>query len=326
MCLGMLGKTLDVFLLAVAALYGADSPLTGPVTGFVFDAQAHAIRPMLGIPGAAAVGQAAVNSLDAAGVAPDGSAALAVRGGRLYWYSGLRSGVPEARAVNGAVAGVDRFAWSTDASAAVVYASNSHQAQVVRNAAAGPAMDLSGLPGSLMALAYDGQRIIVGMKGGVFSDDGQGSLRQIAEAGRPSAIALSGPDLYFADAEAHQIRRVQRYATRPVSDRFAQESTERMPVGLQLSSDGLRLLAAYAGSRELVVYDVASRSTLRSLALDCDPAGLERFGNASVFLLNGGNAGPLYVFHDRGGEDSAVYFVPAPPVEKWRHDVRFRTN
>src|ERR1022692_1467585 len=102
--------------LAISGWAQTSAGVAGPVTGFIFDAQLGAVRPMLGIPGAAYLGNGVaigVQSdgdpgaaylgngvaigLDAASVAPDGSAALAVeRSGKLVLYTGLRTAHPAA--------------------------------------------------------------------------------------------------------------------------------------------------------------------------------------------------------------------------------------
>ena len=98
--------------LAVTGWAQSSAGLAGPVTGFVFDAQAGAVRPMLGIPGAAYLGNVVAAGLQAASVSPNGSAALAVQqGGKLVLYSGLRTALPVTLAVSGAIAGADHFAW-----------------------------------------------------------------------------------------------------------------------------------------------------------------------------------------------------------------------
>ncbi|MGA3079142.1 MAG: hypothetical protein ABSG56_36370 [Bryobacteraceae bacterium] len=74
--------------LAISGWAQPSAGVAGPVTGFIFDAQLGAVRPMLGIPGAAYLGNGVAIGLDAASVAPDGSAALAVeRGGKLVLYT-----------------------------------------------------------------------------------------------------------------------------------------------------------------------------------------------------------------------------------------------
>jgi DNA-binding beta-propeller fold protein YncE len=93
---------------------------------------------------------------------------------------------------------------------------------------------------------------------------------------------------------------------------FANDSGISSPAGLQVSADGLRLYVANAGNRKLAVYDIASRSPVQSLDLAFTPTRLDRFGDSSVFLMNGSGQGPLYVVRDGGAGKAAVYFVPAP--------------
>ena len=157
-----------LYALAISAWAQPSAGVAGPVTGFVFDAQSGAVRPMLGIPGAAYLGQVVAAGLNAASVAPDGSAALAVQQlGRLVLYTGLRGATPSvAFNVPGAIAGADRFAWGANSTAAV-YSSRTGRAQILMGLAQSPVaaapIDLSGLPGQVTALAFDGQRLIVGV-------------------------------------------------------------------------------------------------------------------------------------------------------------------
>jgi len=307
---------------ACAAAGWAQSPagVAGPVTGFIFDAPAGAIRPMLGIPGAAYLGGLMATGLGKASVSPDGSAALAVQpGGKLVLYTGLRSAALVPVSVSGSLAGADRFAWAADSSSAAVYSSETGQAQIVtgvaKSPAGGPPIDLSGLPGRVTALAFDGTRVIVGVSGdsgGVFRTGGGSAVERIATAASPSAIAVAGSNLYFTDNQAQQIWQVESYAGTPAAVLFASDSSINSPAGMQVSSDGLRLYVANAGSRKLTVYDVASRTVAQSLDLACTPTRLDRFGDARVFLLNDSGNGPLYVARDGGPGKAAVYFVPAP--------------
>lgn len=307
--------------LAISGWGQPSAGVAGPVTGFIFDAQMGAVRPMLGIPGAAYLGKVLATGLNAASVAPDGSAALAVQqGGKLVLYSGLRSATPVALAVSGAIAGADRFAWAGNSSAAAVYSSRTGQAQILTSLAPSPAaaapIDLSGLPGQVMALAFDGQRLILGVasndSGGIYLAGAASGMQRIAPAASPSAIALAGGSLYFADNQSQQIFQVQNYAGTPAAVLFANDGSISSPAGLQVSADGQRLYVANAGNSKLAVYDVSSRSPVESLDLNFTPTRLDRFGDPSVFLLNGSGQGPLYVVRDGGPGKAAVYFVPSP--------------
>lgn len=311
--------------LAISGWAQPSAGVAGPVTGFIFDAQSGAVRPMLGVPGAAYLGNVVAAGLKTASVAPDGSTALAVQQlGRLVLYTGLRGATPPAALnVPGAIAAADHFAWAANSTgnAAAVYSSRTGQAQILTSLAQSPVaavpIDLSGLPGQVTALAFDGQRLILGVAsneaGGIYLASALSGIQRIAHAFSPSAIDLAGGSLYFADSQAQQIWQVQSYAGTPAAVLFANDSGINSPAGLQVSADGLRLYAANAGSRSLAVYDIASRSPVQSLELNFTPTRLDLFGDSSTFLLNGVGQGPLYVVRDGAPGKAAVYFVPAAP-------------
>jgi hypothetical protein len=313
-------KRLILILCAGSMAGWADNnaAVRGPVTGYIFDAQARAIRPMMGLPGAAYLGAPLVSGVDAASVSPDGSAAMTVQGGQLTFYQGFGSARPAVVPVKGAVA-AGYFAWSPSSTAAAVYSPAAKQAQVFTNLLAAPpagaAIDLSGLAGQVTAMAFDGQHIILAVAspvaGGIYVATVQSGPQLVASAVSPLGIVVAGADLYFADNQAQQIWQVRSYATRPAPVLFAADMSISSPAALQLSSDGARLYVANAGSRTLGVYDVAARSPVESLALNFTPTALDRFGNASVFLLDAGGRGngPLYVLTDTL-DRRAVYFVP----------------
>jgi hypothetical protein len=289
----------------------------------VFDEQQRALRPMLGVAGAAYLGEAVAAGFDLAGVAPDGSAALAVSQGRLYLVGGLRSMPAPPVAIENAIENVDRIAWSLDGSGAAVYSSASGRAQFLRTLgqapAAGDVQDLAGLPGTVSALAVDaaGQRLLVGVAaeegGGVYLVASGEGARRIAEAARPSSLVLArgGSDLFFADRERSQIWEVRNFATEAAVMLFADSLPE--PVAVQLSADHRRLLAAGAESRALAVFDIETRAAVAQIALDFTPTALEPFGEKSLWRLNaaGQEGDPLYVLADTAGQDPSVYFVPA---------------
>jgi hypothetical protein len=312
---------------AVSGWAQSTAGVAGPVTGFIFDAQSGAVRPMLGIPGAAYLGQLVVTGLNSASVAPDGSAALAVQQlGRLVLYTGLRgANPPVALSVPGAIAAADHFAWATNGtgSAAAVYCSRTGKAQILSDLAQSPVasapIDLSGLPGTVTAMAFDGQRLIVGVAsneaGGIYLASPSSGIQRIAHAVSPSAINLAGASLYFADNQAQQIWQVQSYAGTPAAVLFSNDSSISSPAGLQLSADGQRLYSVNAGNRTLSIYDIVSRSPVQSLDLNFTPTRLDLFGDSSTFLLNGTGQGPLYVVRDGGAGKAAVYFVPTAPAK-----------
>jgi len=293
-------------MLCALHMFAADQGRTtvgGPVAGFVFDQKMHGVRPMVGLPGAAYLGDAVLDGVDAAGIAPDGSSALAVQSGRLILLSGLKTGEITAKGIENAIAGADRFAWAADGSAAAVYASASGRAQVIRDGAAGEPVDLSNLPGTVSALAVDssGKLLagVAGENGGVYLDG-----RLLAAAAYPAAITVAGADLYFTDRERDQVWQVLGYAEQPAAVVFA--AGVAGAAGVQVY-DG-RLYAA--GSQGLEVFDLASRAPMAHIDLEFTPTQMVSFGEKALWLLNAPTGEePLYVLSAAGAP--AVYFVPA---------------
>ncbi|MGD0359669.1 MAG: hypothetical protein ABSC93_02300 [Bryobacteraceae bacterium] len=309
-----------------------NASVQAPMTGYIFDPQARAVRPMIGMPGGAYLGTPIATGLDAAWVSPDGSTAFAMEKGQLTLYAGLGGANPTGVPVNGAIA-PDYFAWSPASTGAAIYSSTTRQAQILTHTAAGFSagmpIDLSGIAGSVSAMAFDGQRIIVAATsanaGSIYSLTAQSGPQVMASAVSPSAIALAGADLYFADKQAAQLWQVRSYATQPAPVLFAADASISSPAALQLSSDSARLYVANSGNQTLGVYNVSARSLAEALPLSFSPTKLDRFGDAGVFALNaaGGGRTPLFVLSDHLSK-TTVYFVPMAGGGPVRPPVRYR--
>jgi len=303
-------KTISLLLvLAPAAAVAQDATgISGPVAGFVFDAALHALRPIVGVPGASYLGEPAVTDIDRAVVSPDGASALAVRGGRVLFVSGLRSAAPASAALD-CIEGVDRIAWSPGGAVAAVYSSGSRQAQIIRDlpSAALPQRAI-GVPDPVTTLAVSSAGdLIVGMESGLFLLDQAGAARLLAPATRPLAVSFRGQDLFVADA-AGRILAIENFAAAPAVSLFTDAVTA--PVGLQVSADGKRLFVAGAGASRLIAFDVAGRYAVGEAVLDSPPAELRGSGGRNLWLLNPDRsaAEPLYIATGEG--DPAVWFVP----------------
>jgi len=310
----MIAKKLFLIICAVPTLGMADdsAAVSGPVSGFVFDQSARMIRPVLGVPGAAYLGSALLSDVDAASVAPDGSAALAVQKGRLVAAPGIKTLAPQWTAVEGAISDADLFAWSQDAAA--IYSSKTGQAQIVRNLLKSPApsavLDLSVLSGRVAALALEGDALLAGVEG---ADGGVYLLRSgkepklLAAAPGPVALAIAGRDLYFADRDGGRIWRIANFGDEPVPAVFAGGIDS--PVGLYIAAG--RLFVAGAGSNQLRLYDLASGADSGSLDLEFTPTTLDPLGARSLLLMARGVPGEQPYFVLDASQQPAVYFVPA---------------
>jgi len=304
---------------ALAAL-AEDARLSGPVPGFVFDRSPQSIRPIFGVPGSSYLGPSVADGFDTASVSPLGVSALATQSGKLFFISSLNSSQPDSMPLDSAISqtGVSAllFAWSPDGLSAAIYSADSLQAQVLRKLDGTPTIDdpidLSSLNAPVSALAFDGKRLLIGAAG-VYLADGQSAPKLLAQVANPVALALDSAkgDLYIADQTNNQVWMVRGYADDATPMLFADERAGvSSPVGIRVSSDGLRLLIANSGNKAIDALDLSTRATVGHIDLDFAPGRMEALGSGSLLLLNFGTAdSPLYVL-DSGG-DLAVYFVPA---------------
>jgi len=315
----MLSNRLFLTFCTVAAAW-AGAAVRGPVMGFVFDSSTRAIRPMRGVPGAAYLGVPVVPDVDNACIAPDGATALVTRDGQTLLYTSLANTSPAALPVAGAIANADRCAWSPHGGSVALWSTGGNRAQILAyqsfSFTLSPVIDLSRIPGHVEALAFDGAELIIAASadssGGIYSVTAVAGPLRLVSASAPSALALAGSDLYFADKKSKQIWQVRSYASQPLSLLFANDNMTS-PIALQVSSDGARLVAADAGGQTLIVYEIAARSEIRSLDLSFAPTALDRFGSPSMFLLTSISAAPApsYILSD-DGVNTVTYFVPGP--------------
>lgn len=191
----------------------------GPIAGVVLDTRSQALRPILGIPGAAVLGPA----LDAgfpvrvAELADRGRFALAAGDGGLAVVTGLAEDRPAARQVEGGAA-ADLLALNAEASAAAAYSRAASRIQVIRGLPERPAVaaefNLSSL-GEVRAVALDnlGTTLLVCVTGsGVYrlrtaNPDAPPEL--VASSPDPVAVALAGDrDAVFADYSGNSITKL----------------------------------------------------------------------------------------------------------------------
>src|SRR5437773_1614547 len=202
-----------VSLAALAAPANAQSGrFDTPTAGFVYSPGSRTVRPLLGIPGATYIGGAVLNGVTAAWVAPGGRWAFVTAAAGQAFVRGLSEAAPAECAAEGAIAAVDRVAWSRDASFAVLYSSSTGRLQRVRLAdgqvSVDEPVDLTGW-GEPATLAIDpsGRQIAFGIAGaGVYVMDGVQSPALLVSMARPAAAAFSDTGrLYAVDAETRRI-------------------------------------------------------------------------------------------------------------------------
>jgi hypothetical protein len=289
-----------------------------PVLGFVFDSQAHQIRPLLGVPGAAVLGAPLDAGIEIAG------AALSPRQDYALVLSGENPGVqllefqPEGlsrRTIASAVT-PERMYLSPSGSAAALYRASTGTVQVIAGLPDSPVLarevgvTASGQTPTAIALSDDGRVLIAGI------DDNQavlvigadGSTASIPLGYRVQALAFR-PHTQDAAAAAGDVVFLLPDVTRipqPIRVAGAEEGISG-PTAVAFSNDGQRLFAANAGTGTVTASDLTAGNTA-ALACDCTLAGLGRLRGAAVFRLTE-MPDPLLLF-DGTANQPRILFVP----------------
>lgn len=294
--------------LAVSIAAAQSVEISGPLSGFVFDPSAGAIRPIYGLPGAAYVGEALAAGLEWASVSPGGRAALVVKEGKLWGVYGLDRLQPLWQAVEGVAVRPQRAAWSPDGSVVVIYCATSGLAQVIGNLGNAPSAGEPLAVGSeISALAVDSQgRVAAGLADGVYliSPGAPPVLLEAAPGAR--ALVVREASLWVAGADG-RIVEIQDYAAQPKVLALAEV---RDPIGLGVSADRKALFVASRSERSIEVFDLVSRTPVARLALDSEPASMEGLAGGNLWLLRGlvADTEPLLVF--KADPEPGVWFVP----------------
>jgi hypothetical protein len=308
-----------VFLGGVAGSAAAQSTgLYSPVSGFLYSGTAHTVRPVLGIRGAARIGQPLLSELDFASVAPNGAWSITVKAG----HTACTHILPDLSTADSAAAvidAVDRVVWNRDGSAALLYSSSTNQLQRVLFAGAAPAadaaLDLSAL-GKPAALALDpaGRQIAFAVPhAGIYLFAAGQSPALLAPMDQPAAIAFdgSGQRLYAVDLQQQQILAFDSGATGSVFASLAQPGAPAVnPVGLAVSGDGRYVLLADRAAQAVQVYDSASSTLTATIPLDFSPTRFEPLSSGPTILLNGDRADEWLLVLD-ARQLPGLFFVPA---------------
>ncbi|HEY2019042.1 MAG TPA: hypothetical protein VGH38_36300 [Bryobacteraceae bacterium] len=305
-------RVLTFVCVAVPLLPGQQGNVGGPTSGFVFDSAAHALRPILGIPGASSLGDPVGFTFDVASVAvapnQDSAFVTAAEGGMHLFR--LSSGTWSERSVDGLGGSPDRVWFSPSGSAAALYAAG--KAQIVTGLPDSPVLartqDLGGTPAAL-AISDDGAYLLLNVNASIRLLGSGGDTRNLADAsvGALVAFAAKGHDGAVSDplgAGLVLYRDLAGSAQQSVV--AAPDDSTASPAGLAFSGDGRKLFLASSTARSVSMFDLQTGDRA-AIACNCVPAGLVSMG--SLFRLNELGTAPLWLF-DAGAAEPRIVFVP----------------
>jgi hypothetical protein len=315
-------------LFALAAIPVAasqdSSRISGPVLGYVFDADSAGLRPVYGIPGATTLGPA-LNlgvEVDRAALSQESDYLLGVAGPdrQVVLFRDL-SGALSPVAIAGAAPAPDRILVSPSGSSALLFYRDGSLIEVLTGLPDAPALgasiDLSGLPPlKSWGISDDGRAILASAPNGdgesVFLINPDGSSRLLLSAGRIAAAAFlfGRSDAVIADALYNSVDWIRDVTgAAEVINLAAEKDGISSPVAVSVSSDNLQVFVASAGSGTIATLNLAGGAPLL-VACDCALTSLERLHGNAVFRLTEPSGEPLWVF-DGDAPQARIVFVPA---------------
>lgn len=308
----------------------AQSTLTGPSLGLVYDPAAQAIRPILGIPGASTAGKRIDTgfAITAAAIAPSHNYSLAVStDGTLNLVTFTPDGA-SAQVVN-AAATPDRMILSPSGTAAILYYKSAMAVQTVtglpNSAQVLPQLDISTLPQApdTLAISDDGAVVLAGVienaqgeapSGEVFLIPPDGAApRSIAVVQHASAITFVGQshDVAIADDAANSITVVSDAAGEAVSQPTFSDPGLPAPDSVQISADRKTILAGSSKNGVLAIVDATGTNPPVFIPCQCAPVELRPFKPASIYQVTEPGNGLLWIL-DSDPANPRVLFVPVP--------------
>jgi len=294
--------------------------LHGPTLGFAPNATGSTIWPVLGIPGAAILGDQLIldTKIFGAIISPKQDYALAVRNAdRLPVVINLTGNGPTVNAIPGTDFIADLLAISPTGSAAAVYDNDAKTVQVVRGLPNATELiyqfDASALAGQAVQMAVSDDATIVLLKSvtdsgvGFWEFDSSGASWRIA-LDRPSAAAffVNSHDAVVVDDASQTVFVISDIARTGIQVPLMFSAANLAAV--TVSADNRQVFAADASTGNVLIADVATR-TSATLPCNCRPTGLSHLKGSSMFRLNEPSGEAMGVL-DASSGNPRIFVVP----------------
>jgi hypothetical protein len=293
----------------------------GPQLGYLWDSGNQALRPVLGVPGSAQIGQAITPAgmyINGAGSPRSGVALLESANGSLSAMS-LPSGAVQA--VSGPnfskLSGSAQIAFSPSGMDAIVYAPGAASLLLVTGLTGIPQSQMLAAPAGLLGAAVsDTAQVAAVYSGGT----GAGPLTVALLSGSRSTLGAlagfggvgflpSGDDLLLADGATGVITLIRHSSTAPAAQTFT-STTIQTPVAIAASLDGRWAVVANSGDPSVVRLDLGGTTSPLRIACTCQPRQLTPFMGNAVFSLLPLTATPNWAV-DASTVVPRTVFIPA---------------
>ncbi len=309
-------KTKFTLALAFATLCALadEQKISGPVLGFVYDANTLRVRPIQGISASAFVGAPLDFGVDLA---------KAVFPARQNYILAQRSDTGEAIVLSpqtgatrklGVTPGADQIILSPLGDSALFYFSAAKSFQIVTGLPDAPTVsggaNLSTFSNLIaVAISDDGKTILASFPEGLFTFAPDGSQNRINGNSGGLALAFLNHSQDAVVADSNGILLLHDVAGQALWSVLTTQSMS--PIAAAISSDNQHAFIADAAAGLLTI-DLSSGSTVAD-ACGCLPSGLFPLRGSSLFRLTDLSDKPMTIF-DAGGGESRILVIP-PVVE-----------
>ena len=293
---------------AAAAVLSADmATVRLPLTGFLYDASSRSLRPVLGVPGSAYVGEAVAADVDAAWPSPGKDAALVLRQDHAVLLRGLRALQPEQHGER-LLAHATLAAWDAAGAVAALYSSTDRSLQRLRvterDVEVQPVEALGGIAEVRALAANAAGEVAAATEEGIYLLRA-GATPQLLTDAAATLLAFGNDHLVYALSAGSVLEiRVGDGAVQPFV-------ADRQITAFGISQKDKHIWTVDERNRA-VAFDF-SGTVVAELHLDRTPSEFTLLDNgAAVFLLHGIEQGrqPVLVLNATQ-TDPATFFVPA---------------
>ncbi len=315
-----LAITTVVLFSALGIPLRAQSPIRGPMLGWVWDAQNESIRPVLGIAGSSLLGKSFELGFRVkhAAISHIREHALALAGeARDLRFIDLKPEPPLATSIEGVPPGADRLTFSPRGLSAVVLYAESRKILVLTGLSSNETgvreIDLSaeGAPeaaaitddGSLLLAAWPESKtlLLIDAGGNRWKTAIEDVVTAVAflEGTRDSLVASEGGVFLLRDGTAGpEMRRIWEGKATAIS-----------------WPHPARFLFVDAGTQSVVEMDLDGVGS-RTVQCPCQPSALQRMAAGSVFRLNEVSRDPLWLVEILESGMRTIFVPPDPGSEK----------
>jgi WD40 repeat protein len=308
-------RSFAILLLTSAALSAQQASISGPVSGYVFDQSARALRPVLGFPGASLFGDPLGFDFDVSSaiVAPRLDTVFAVGTDGASHIFRLSGGTLAERSVDGLAASPDHVVFSPSGNAVALSAGGS--IEVIKGLPDAPAIaggvDLT--PGTVLdslAVSDDGSVLLVSTGNTVRLYGSSSDMGKLMDTAGSALLAFApgSHDAAVTDASGAGLVLYRDLTGSGASQVIATpDDTIKGASAVTFSNDGKNLLLASGTAQSVTAFDLTAGAR-NAIACSCAPQSLARMG--SLFRLNDFSSDPLWLL-DTTPDQPRIVFVPA---------------